>query len=172
MMPLARSNAEAHLFMDLRPCGCGDTRFPRQSAVVRRGDDLCSQYTGACETCGTVRTFVFRLPQEILMPVPGRVVFGGPADGPSQLLDAGEWLEVADLHARRNPGTVNDLATAIAATEEILKFVPPGGERVPDEAFWTERGRAVRDGEPGRFRAVRLEAVLGAYRDLLARRAP
>jgi hypothetical protein len=171
---LARTSAEAHLYMDLTPCGCGDHRFERQSAVVMRGDVMCSQYTGPCATCGTIRTFVFRLPEEILAPAPGRIRFGGAE--PSQLLDPGEWLAVADDFAKRNPVDVpparrararEDLATAVAALEEVLKFAG-GADRVPDAAFVSERGRAVRDAEPGRFRVIRLEAVLGAYRELLA----
>ena len=169
-MPLARSNAEAHLYMDRTPCGCGETRFERQSAVVRRGADLCSQYTGTCPACGTIRTFVFKLPEEILGLAPEVVCFGD--DRPSQLLDAGEWLAIADERARRHPAGARgaearaDLQYAIAALEEVLKFAR-GGERVPDDAFWTAPGRAVRDAEPGRFRRARLEAVLGAYRGLL-----
>ncbi len=60
-----------------------------------------------------------------------------------------------------------DLATAIAALDEVLKFVPAGADAVPAEAFWSERGRAVHATEPGRFRAARLRAVRDAYADLL-----
>lgn len=165
-MKLARTNAEAHLYMDRTPCACGETRFARQSAVVQRGDELCSKYTGACAKCGAAREFVFRIPEQILMPVPGTVRFG--ADDASELLDPGEWLEVADLHAKRS--TRDDLAIAIAAMEEILKFVPAGEERVPERAFTSDRGRAVLAKEPGRFRKARLDVVLATYRDLLSRR--
>jgi hypothetical protein len=162
-MKLARTNLEAHLAMDLAPCACGETRFARQSAVLRRGDDLCSRYTGACAKCGAAREFVFRIPEEILHPIPGEVRYGGAE--PSELLDPGEWLAVADLHAKRS--TRGDLAIAIAAMEEILKFAAPGAERVPEAAFTSERGRAVLATEPGRFRIARLEIVLKTYRDLL-----
>lgn len=165
MIPLARSNAEAHLFMELTPCGCGDWRFDRRSAVVTRGDVLCSEYTGPCQTCGTIRTFVFRLPERILPP--GEVVRFGD-DRPSELLDAGEWLAVADERARRRPATPRDLETAAAAIDEILKLAAPDGE-IPDGAFRTARGRAVRDAEPGRFRRARLEAVLATYRAAVVR---
>ncbi|HEY0992266.1 MAG TPA: hypothetical protein VGD80_34680 [Kofleriaceae bacterium] len=163
----ARTNSEAHLYMDLNPCGCGGIDFERHSAVITEGDALCSRYSGACKSCGARREFVFELP-ETFRPIRGdHIEFGG--DDPSRLLDPGEWLAVAEFHARRNPGTRDDLDIARAAVEEVLKFAPAGAERVPDDAFRSERGRAVRDREPGRFRRARLEAVLGAYRDLLAK---
>jgi hypothetical protein len=163
----ARSNAEAHLYMDLHPCACGAVEFDRQSSVISDGGALCSRYAGPCRRCGTPRVFAFELP-EMIRPVRGdRIEFGGT--DPSRLLDPGEWLAVADDHARRMPGTHRDLDLARAAVEEALKFVPAGADRVPIDAFRTERGRAVRNAEPGRFRRARLEAVLGAYRDLLAK---
>lgn len=163
----ARTNTEAHLFMDLTPCGCGDAAFERRSAVVTRGDVLCSQYTGPCRTCGSTRAFVFELPESIVPPATGRLEFGG--SDASRLLDPGEWMMVADHRAKLEPGTRDDLEVACAALDEVLKFIPGGGDRVPDDAFGSERGRAVRDAEPGRFRRARLDAVRGAYRDLLAR---
>jgi hypothetical protein len=167
----ARSNAEAHLYMDLRPCGCGDIEFARRSAVTDDGGVLCSRYDGPCRSCGAQRSFLFELPETIRPIREGTVDFGG--DDPSRLLDPGEWLAVADYFAKLDPGTSDDLDIAAAAVAEVLKFIPRDAERVPDEAFRTDRGRAVRDLEPGRFRRPRLEAVLGAYRELLAKhRAP
>lgn len=162
-MKLARTSAEAHLAMDLTPCACGETQFPRDSAVVRLGEELCSRYRGACARCGAARELVFRIPEDVMMPVPGEVRFGGAE--PSELLDPGEWLAVADVHAKRGTGT--GLVTAIAALEEVLKFAPAGAERVPETAFTSERGRAVLAAEPGRFRVARLEIVLKTYRELL-----
>jgi hypothetical protein len=166
----ARTNSEAHLYMDLHPCACGGIDFDRHSAVITDGDTLCSRYSGGCKACGARREFVFELPEAFRPIRHDHVEFGG-AD-PSRLLDPGEWMAVADYHAKRNPGTREDLDIARAAVEEVLKFAPAGVERVPDDAFRTERGRAVRDREPGRFRRPRLEAVLGAYRDLLAKAPP
>jgi hypothetical protein len=36
-VPLARTNEEAHLYMDLPPCACGEVAFERTSAVVATG---------------------------------------------------------------------------------------------------------------------------------------
>ncbi len=164
MLPLARTPSEAHVFMDLHPCVCGETSFERSSAVVEAEGDLASVYRGGCPSCGTTREFRFRLPERPLFPV-GAVSYGD--ERPSELLDPGEWLALADEHAQRTPATRGDVAIAVAALEEVLKFGPPDAERISDEAFTTPRGRAVRDAEPGRFRRSRLEAVLGAYRGLL-----
>jgi hypothetical protein len=163
----ARTNAEAHLFMDLRPCGCGDLEFDRQSAVISDGGALCTRYAGPCRSCGAVRTFVFELPESIRPIRRDQVEFGG--DDPSRLLDPGEWMEVADYFARLEPCTRDTLDLARAAVEEILKLVPAGADRVPDEVFRTERGRAVRDTDAGRFGRAELEAIVGSYRDLLAK---
>jgi hypothetical protein len=60
------------------------------------------------------------------------------------------------------------LATALAAVDEVLKFIPPDADAVPPEAFRTYPGQTVFGREPGRFRRARLLAVREAYRDLLA----
>lgn len=177
-LPLARTNTEAHLYMNLRPCRCGEVVFDRQSAVVEAEGDLASHYSGPCARCGAQREFLFRLPEQILVPSADDVRFGGNA--PSELLDPGEWLWVADAYAGRGsaePGQLGeeerntarqDLATAAAAMDEVLKFIPPGADAVPTHAFWSDRGRAVYASEPGRFRRARLEAVRDTYRQLLA----
>jgi hypothetical protein len=177
-LPLARTNLEAHLYMDLHPCACGESAFDRASAVVEAGGDLASRYSGACARCGAEREFRFRIPERILMPIAGEVRFGG--ESPSELLDAGMWLWVADRYASRYPADPRrldgperrharrDLATATAAVDEVVKFIPAGGEAVPDAAFWSAQGLAVRADEPGRFYRDRLEAVRGTYQELLA----
>ena len=176
-LPLARTNAEAHLYMELHPCACGEARFERQSAVVTVDGDLGEPLCRPVRGCGQAREFLFRLPERILVPEPGHVTFGD--ERPSELIDPGEWLSLrtptrARVRPTRARSTLRpyavlrvDLATAIAALDEVLKFVPPGGDAVPAEAFWSERGRAVHATEPGRFRAARLRAVRDAYADLL-----
>lgn len=177
-LPLARTSTEAHLYMDLRPCECGELSFPRESAVVEAGDDLASRYSGMCPTCGLYREYLFRLPDQVVLPRPGVVVFG---DGtPSELLDPGEWLWVADRYAGASPADVSglgfedrrrarqQLASAAAAMDEVLAFVPADGDTVPVEEFRTELGRAVLAEEPGRFHRDRLEVVRDTYREVLA----
>jgi hypothetical protein len=171
--PLARTNAEAHLYMDLQPCEtCGEHGFTGESAVVLVDGLLCSRYTGDCRRCGTRRQFVFRLPEEIRLPVERDIVFGGPE--PSELLDPGEWLTVADraasMPASGDPqADREDVALAAAAVDEVLKFVPDGVEEVPATAFRSDTGHRMYAEEPGRFRRGRLAAVASTYRGLASR---
>lgn len=180
MLKLARTNAEAHIYMTQRPCACGATAFAGtgpSSAVVELDGDLASRYDGTCASCGAARRFEFRIPEKILPPPPRGVRFGG--DEPSQLLDPGEWLIIADEHAKRVPahgggalgGRIDPheraIAVAIAAIDEIFKFYPKGADAPPEAAFTTERGRAVFAAEPGRFRRARLQAVRDTYARML-----
>jgi hypothetical protein len=63
------------------------------------------------------------------------------------------------------------LIVAVAALEEVLKFIPEGRDEVPRAGFWSDRGRTLRQTEPGRFRRRRLLAIRNAYRDALERAA-
>ena len=174
---LARTSHEAQLHMDLAPCPCGESRFERSSTLITLPDgDLGRRYAGRCPNCGTDREFVYRLPAEPLTAKAG-VVYGGSE--PSQLLDAAQWLWVSDQYAKSVPAGSEQLpsdqrrqagarlAAAVAALDEVLKFVPDRADDVPSWAVWTAFGAAVRDGEPGRLRAGRLRAVRAAYADLL-----
>ncbi|SCL21501.1 hypothetical protein GA0070616_2319 [Micromonospora nigra] len=172
ILPPSRSIAEAHLYMDLRPCRCGQARFARRSAVVALDDgDLASRYSGECDGCGQHREFTFRLPAE---PVAGPQGMRYGGDAPSQLIDPGEWLTVAEAYARSVTAPVQqaepDLLRAIAALDEVMKFIPHGEDAVPVHAF-TDRGRDVQLREPGRFRRDRLAAVRAAYAEMLPRPA-
>lgn len=153
--------------MDFRPCeGCGERGFSGRSAVVFVEGELCSRYTGACERCGLPREFTFRLPEEISLPLGPDVTFGGPE--PSELLDPGEWLMVADLTAR-GAADASDLMVAAAATDEALKFIPEGADQVPPEAIRSVDGQQVYAQDPGRFTRRRLEAVAASFREQAAK---
>ncbi len=177
---LARTNEEAHLYMDLHPCECGEIQFPRSSSVVETAEGgLASRYTGTCPQDGARREFTFRLPQRLAAPPgDGAVSYGGAE--PSELIDPGEWLSIADAYARNVPADTVSLAAeglaqarsmlsrAVAAIDEVLKFIPAGDDRVPERAFVTDRGRAAYAKEPGRFRRPRLEAVRSTYANIAA----
>ncbi|HEY3502781.1 MAG TPA: hypothetical protein VGN37_08390 [Actinocatenispora sp.] len=173
----ARSSAEAHLYMRMQPCEvCGATEFFPDSSVVMVDGELASRYTGLCPQCGTTREFTFLLPDEVIFPNEEEPEFGD--DQPSELLDPGEWLWLADASAGAAPASPDglsdqarrdalvDLRTAAAAVDEVLKFIPDGAEEVPSEAFRSPRGRAVYAQEPGRFRRGRLAAVRATYREI------
>lgn len=169
-LPLARTNAEARLFLRLHPCAtCGARRCEFVSSVIT-ADGPASRYAGQCESCGARREYVFRLPEQILPPPAGAVRFGGAAA--SQLLDPGEWLRYsricADQTAPGGPAARHALATALAAVEEVLKFIPDSARSVPASAFVSAESRALFAAEPGSFDRDRLEAVRAHYEAQLA----
>jgi hypothetical protein len=185
-LPVARTRDEAHLHMDMHPCErCGSVDIAWESSLTDRDGVPARRYAGTCGECGQPREFVFGVPDRPTLPGSGDVVvFGGPER--SQLLDPGEWLLVADLCAqaaavpqdgRAEAGgqtTVDsevryNLAVAAAAVEEILKFVPPGADAVPEWAFFSDRGLTVYHQEPGRFDRRRLAIVRDTYREALDR---
>lgn len=162
--------------MDLHPCRCGSVDFDPDHWLEQRGEHLVAVYQGNCPGCGAHRSFDFVLDRQ---PPPAPPAFGG--DEPSQIIDPGQFLHVsqalasvmpadpAELGPDEDPDEARELLLmAIAALEEVLKFIPPGGDRVPETAFTEPDGWMVYHREPGRFRRDRLEAVMGAYRRCLA----
>jgi hypothetical protein len=186
VLPVARTRDEAHLYMDLHPCPeCGRIDMNWQSALVSDEGEPARRYWVTCPHDGREREFVFRLPERPMLPRPDSPVTFGSAQ-PSELLDAGEWLAVADLCAQAAEAAENqaagpepdaDLAAggkeslgiAVAALDEVLKFIPDGDDEVPAVAFWTDKGRGMREIGPDRFRRRRLTLVLDAYRYALSR---
>ncbi|WP_405140149.1 hypothetical protein OG589_25115 [Sphaerisporangium sp. NBC_01403] len=168
---VARTRDEAHLYLDLNPCEeCGSADTTWENGVVDVDGEPSACYAGECEGCGAEREFLFGLPARETAPS-GFPTFGGPE--PSELLDAGEWLWVADLTAGDVPAGDADaarraLSIATAAVEEVVKFIPPGEREVPGDAFWSDRGQQVRAAEPGRFQLERLLIVRDTYRRLSA----
>ncbi|MEJ3743606.1 hypothetical protein WEI85_09985 [Actinomycetes bacterium KLBMP 9797] len=175
VLPVVRTRDEAHLYMDLRPCErCGSAEITWQSQLTHDGGVPARRYHGTCAGCGAAREFVFRLPERPAVPGDDGVFFGGPE--PSQLLDAGEWRLIADLGVRegsapRTGDPADDaerqraFALALAAMDEIIKFIPDGADGVPESAFWTARGRAEYDRNPASFTRARLEIWRDTFRD-------
>ncbi|MFI6290925.1 hypothetical protein ACIBEJ_05030 [Nonomuraea sp. NPDC050790] len=165
--PVARTRDEALVYLDLNPCACGSAETEWDSGVISVEGALVKRYAGVCGECGVARERLFSLPRRETMP-DRWPAFGGRE--PSELLDAGEWLWLADLTAGNVPddprAAGRALSLACAAVEEVLKFIPEGQDEVPAAAFWSVRGREVRAAEPPRFRRERLLVVRDTYRDL------
>ncbi|WP_203861653.1 hypothetical protein [Plantactinospora mayteni] len=175
MPPLAHSTEEIELYLRLHPCECGESE-PGGSSVRRVDGGWVVRYSEDCAGCGRPRLLEFRLPE--LAGALSGAVWSDSAD-PSELLDAGEWCWVADSFGG-GPADLTGLSedervrvrvdrrAAAAALDEVLKFVPEGADQVPESAFWSDRGRAVRERDPDRFSRLRLAASRAAYRRLLA----
>jgi hypothetical protein len=167
---IARSSLECRLYIQLHPCSCGEMRGVTQHRIESRDEALLAVYEGRCMGCAVPRRFDFVLDPEI----PPSHKFGGSKC--SLIIDAGEFLAVADAAVRAVANDANRLddlgrqrarsllLRAVAALEEVLKFIPPDGDRVPVEALWSAAGKEQYLMEPGRFRGSRLEKVLGVYR--------
>jgi hypothetical protein len=165
---VARTRDEAQLWLELHPCpDCGSIDTPWQHALVDEDGELTISWAGTCAGCGAEREYLFGLPGRETA-VAGWPTFGGAE--PSELLDPGQWLDVADRAAAEVPDDPVEagrvLAVARAAVDEVVKFVPAGLDAVPEDEFWTPEGRAVRDAEPGRFRLDRLLVTRDTYLEL------
>jgi len=161
----ARSLAEARLYIANEPCAtCGADGFSAPSRMVERGEQLGMACDGYCPRCGAARAFALELGDARVPPD----AWGGT--DPSTLIDAGEWLVLAETWASRAPATgpSAELARAIAALGEVLKFYPPGDDLPPKHAFFTARGRRAYLADPARFERAQIEIVLGAWRELAA----
>jgi hypothetical protein len=51
------------------------------------------------------------------------------------------------------------LARSASAVDEVLLFLPPGAEELPESAFWTEEGRRARRDRPDSFTRSALQAL-------------
>lgn len=168
---IARSAIECHLYIELHPCSCGEALEPGRHRLESRESGLVAVYRAGCRRCGSTRHFEFVM-GDAIVPL-GK--FGGSK--PSQIIDAGEFLAVADSAARQVPADVSGLDAgararartlmhrAAAAIEEVLKFILPGEEAVSQEALSSTHSAAMYSEEPGRFRRSRLQAVLRVYQD-------
>jgi hypothetical protein len=174
-LPLARTAKEEHLYIELHACECGERNVTHHRHATLQGDGYwASDHELTCPNCSAEREFIFRTTDWPSWPESG---YGGPE--PSEIIDAGQWLIIADLCASSvaaTPSQVPDerakqraaMQMAVDALAEILKFIPDGESIVPDSGFWTPEGRAERHREPGRFRRPRLEVVLQTYQRILA----
>lgn len=163
---VARTRDEAYLYLELHPCEqCGETGAQWEHGLAEDDEgDPAGAYWATCPGCGTEREYVFGLPERehLTDRWPN---FGGAE--PSEVIDAGQWLGIADANAGAVPddreAAERVLSVARAAVDEVLKFIPAGTTEVPDDAFWTDDGRRLRDAEPGRFALDRLLVVRDSY---------
>jgi len=165
---------EAWLYVDMQTCACGSDEFRPSHELHRHGDVMVARFEGQCPDCGTRRTLDIEFPT-FESPLPA---FGGAQS--STLIDPGEFLWVSDQAAARVPIAVGDLTAAqraaavssleyaIAALEEVAKFIPAGSDAVPPAYFVSELGQAIHHAEPQRFTATEIRDRIASYRSGLA----
>ncbi|MGI5163975.1 hypothetical protein ACQEU3_06420 [Spirillospora sp. CA-253888] len=167
-LPPARSIAEVHAYIDMLACECGSHAYEVITVSPRRKQDGSRpcEYELECDRCERRRVLMFS--------AVGASDSDGFGAGRSELIDAGEWMWYAERlgdavpakswFRRRKAEDREMLDDAIAAVDEVLKFLPPGADTVPDVAFWTERGRKFR-GDPSTsvFNRRDLEAVRAVF---------
>lgn len=176
----ARSHNEAMLYVVLRACRtCGERARDITDEIDVRDGAVHTEYAAVCRRCGDTHRYVFRLPERDPQAGVDEVVYGGSE--PSKIIDAGEWLGVADRLAAGGFGPAGPQPSdrgnralalaAAAAVDEVLKFIPVGADRVPLNATWTDEGKEQFARDPGRMRRARMEVLAGVYRSGAARRA-
>ncbi|MFO0660518.1 MAG: hypothetical protein U0165_11895 [Polyangiaceae bacterium] len=163
----SRSVTESHLYMDLHGARPGH----RPNRIVFRGNEMVVIYD-AVMTDGSTRSFEFVMPEQ--------EYFGDRELGPgvSAILGPGELISHADTMAKSMPASPKQLSLddsrsaayrihlALICMREVLKFIPPGADSVPESAFKSDLDRQVLAREPGRFSRLRLEAVTSAYESI------
>jgi hypothetical protein len=177
----ARSPAEAELYLRMLPCErCGerDTAW-EYSAQFPAGGGFGDEYRGECATCGQLRFAQFTAGGDGPAEAPSTAAGDGPPETrfgggqPSRLLDAGQWLAVADgvWEAADEAGEASaDLAGYVRdAYLEAMKFLPPGADRLPDSALFSEMGRQVAHDIPDGLTRRELAAHVDAAEAWLAR---
>lgn len=180
-LPYARTFNEAILYIRLRPCRCGEMESRWQDVPVVVEGRPARYFTANCEQCGRWREFTIAMPADATKR--SDVVYGDGAD-PSQIIDPGEWMDVLDLYGERADevladddfGTAEDvnlvyfaLAARLSAADEILKFLPPGADIVPEWLFRSTTGRAVYEATPERFGRDALLAERAALQSIVDR---
>jgi hypothetical protein len=180
-VPYARTLAEAylHIGLTLAAQGAGDDLpgdVRARTALTEGPDAWALRHDGA----GSPVEVLVRYATEAEARRDG-LRFG---TGVSTLIDAGQWLQVAAVYARRarreglflaqDPGdaerylaVVEGWEVARDATVEAVKFVPDDAEEVPAEAFWTPMGASARRESPERFTRARLESDIAFCRESL-----
>ena len=171
-MQIARTVAEAHLYMDI--AGCEPERSHKLKAD---GDVLITVYQAICN--GNARTFMFRVLEGEIEAEGGGVVFG--REEHSTLLDPAQFLLQASAIARTvpaSPAGLDDekrreatrrMLRAAACLDEALKYIPEGEDDMPRTAFHTIVGARMHKANPDRFSWGRIGIVRQSYRNTAER---
>lgn len=176
VMLRARSVQEAALYLEMQSCGsCDEPGMPTATSEISDVDGRpVVRFAGPCPACGAERGYEFA----IEAGQPGAPAFGG-ADR-STLLDPGAFLwagdraagkvpvDITGLDAAQREDAVAALQYAIAALDEVVKFIPAHALSVPQASFTTELGQALFRADPQRFSRDEITDRIASYRRGLA----
>jgi hypothetical protein len=179
----ARTIIEAHLYLDLLRAdgllGDDDPGHPDGWTTLVEGPTSWTLHADGAG--GRFRPFDIEIRRADLAEARRTGARFGP--GPSPLIDAGQWLDMAETYVEQAveaemaaagaPGDreLHEEALlawrfAVDVAAEALRFLPDGAAELPASAFWTERGRAARRADPGRFTRAALVHRVETYRQL------
>jgi hypothetical protein len=181
--PLARTHAEADLYLSVQPCGtCGHVGLEVRGFSSGRVDGQERRWISAgCPNCGVLAEYVFRFPARRLASTDGHRRFGG--DEASELLDPGQWLLLSEAMVAELPddprrldragrrAARESIDVALAAVEETMKFLRDGEDSVSGYSFWSQPGYHLFVAQPWMFERRWLASQLTELRAMLARYA-
>ncbi len=159
----ARSSEEADLYVDLECEMAGQVPVERKRKKRERRGKPFMLYEARCQS-GKLLEFEFEI-GGLPDPKPGlrRTVSYGGAQ-PSLIIDAGEWMLVSNRMAEAAPKSVSGLSErkrreaasqvedAIAALDEVVKFIPAKDDAVSSSSLFSPRGKTYFNKDIRRFR--------------------
>lgn len=196
MLPLARTLVEAYLYIEvtavaLRAAEGGGKGEDGEDAATFKDFEACTTLAESREAW-TVRFDGSEagLPVRLVVVVPYRTEFAARREGirfghgPSEVIDAGQWRVISGGYARqalredllfakdptdpdRYHGVVQGWEAARDAAAEVAKFLPEEGDEIPDEAFWTDMGRAARRDDPEWFTREGVAEAVAFFQEAL-----
>ncbi|MFC4584705.1 hypothetical protein [Sphaerisporangium corydalis] len=192
MSPLvARTLVEAYLYIDLAALAADDRDEESEEAGPVRDHQAATTITEGREAW-TLRFDGRDLEPalEVVVLVPYQTEYQARqeglrfGDGPSELIDAGQWRVVSAGYARRtmrndlefaeDPGDPRHFQSVVTGWEsardaaiEVAKFLPDGADAVPASAFWSEMGSAAHRDEPELFTREALETDIAFFQETL-----
>ena len=167
-----RTSLELSLYRNLVRCrACGGKLGSEVLKPTRDtyAGDAIGLYEGVCPTCGAEQNWPYYLPGDYTATNPSPD-YGGVE--PSTIIDPSQFLALFDQDVaavRESPAQLSrreffDLAPPLKRAQrylaEVAKFLPPGADEIPDEAFLTDEGRAAKRAAPHRFTRAYLEGEM------------
>ncbi|MEV7969727.1 hypothetical protein AB0O34_27670 [Sphaerisporangium sp. NPDC088356] len=183
MSPLhARTIVEAYLFVDLTAVAAEQGEDAAGTRDYRAHTKL-TEGAGAWRLRFDGRGLGLPLAFEVLVPFETEfqarrehLRFG---DGPSELIDAGQWRVVGagyagramrdDLRYSEEPGDARYQSVVLGwesardAVAEVAKFLPEDAGEVPATAFWSDVGEAALRDEPELFTRQAVESDIAFF---------